>query len=80
MGYENLKEVIKNINISCHDCKWIKFMGEHEDDLCENTSLSGHPVEFAAGDFWCNRFEFAAQPTVPDSKNVNLAKAMKIIK
>ena len=41
----------------CPSCKWFQPMGEQNNDLCNNTSGSSHPVEFASADFGCNRWE-----------------------
>ena len=44
---------------SCMDCKWVKLMGEDENDECHNTSGSAHLLAgtIISLDFWCNRFE-----------------------
>ncbi len=41
----------------CPSCRWFQQMGEDENDLCNNTSGSSHPIQFAAADFGCNRWE-----------------------
>lgn len=53
--------IIKNMNStgmadsehSCDDCRYRIPMGIEENDRCSGS----HPVEFAAGDFLCNRWE-----------------------
>jgi len=38
---------------SCDNCKFVIRGGEDENDECDGS----HPVELAAGDFCCNRWE-----------------------
>jgi len=51
---ENIgKEKILESSESCDTCKFVIRNGEDENDGCSGS----HPVEIAAGDFLCNRWE-----------------------
>jgi len=43
----------KSLKNSCANCKFMIPGGEFKNDLCDGS----HPVEFAADDFLCNRWE-----------------------
>ena len=51
----NIGSDIKDSKHSCEDCRYRIPMGANDNDRCSGS----HPVEFAAADFLCNRWEQA---------------------
>ena len=52
--HRDIDRVIDTVNSrSCSNCTYRMPMGEHENDLCTGS----HPIQFAADDFCCNRWE-----------------------